>query len=113
MKPKSFPQFIQNLPEADLPVSGIRGWLFNGENGQVLFIRAEKKTLLPEHKHGDQWGIVVAGRMELTIGSSTDTYRQGDSYFIPSGTLHKAILEEGFQALDYFADRDRYETKST
>lgn len=111
MTAKQFPQFIQNLPQADLPVSGIRGWLFNGEKGQLLFIRAEQKTLLPEHKHGDQWGIVVAGRMELTIGTSTGTYRQGDSYFIPAGTLHKATLEQGFLALDYFADRDRYHTK--
>ena len=111
MKPQTFPEFIQNLSEADLPLTGARGWLVNSENGQVLFILAIAQTLLPEHKHGDQWGIVVDGEMELTIGERTDIYRKGDSYFIPAGTTHKAVLYKGLRALDFFADRDRYQTR--
>lgn len=107
----NFPEFIQNLPKADLPVDGIRGWLLNGENGQVLFLQADQKAVIPEHKHGDQWGIVIEGEMELTIGEKTKIYRKGDSYFIPAGTMHRAILYSGFCALDYFADTDRYKTK--
>jgi len=108
----NFPEFIQNLPEADLPVANIRGWLLNGENGQVLFIQADETTKIPEHKHGDQWGIVVAGEIELTIGDKTGIYRQGDSYNIPAGISHKAVLHKGFRALDIFADKDRYQTRS-
>ncbi|UCE05640.1 MAG: hypothetical protein JSW07_18900, partial [bacterium] len=63
-----FPEFIQNLPEADLPVDGIRGWLLNSENGQVLFLKVDEEAIISEHKHGDQWGIVIEGEMELTIG---------------------------------------------
>jgi quercetin dioxygenase-like cupin family protein len=111
MKPPLFPAFIKNLPEADLPVEGIRGWLLNGENGQVLFIVAEEETLLPEHSHGDQWGIVIDGEMKLTIGGKTEQFSQGDSYFIPAGTLHGGILYKGFRALDYFADKNRYSVK--
>jgi quercetin dioxygenase-like cupin family protein len=111
MNTPEFPEFIENLPRADLPVEGIRGWLLNGENGQLLFLRADQKTIIPEHKHGDQWGIVIEGEVELTIGGKTATYRQGDSYFIPAGTLHKAVLYKGFRALDYFADKDRYQTR--
>ena len=111
MKTPEFPKFIQNLPEADLPVDGIRGWLLNSNNGQVLFLRADRKSIVPEHTHGDQWGIVVEGEMELTIGNKAEIYRPGNSYFIPAGTTHKAIIYKGFCALDYFADSDRYKSK--
>lgn len=112
MKSHDFPEFIQNLPEADLPVDTVHGWLLNGENGQVLFIQTDETTKISEHKHGDQWGIVVMGELELTIGDKTGIYRQGDSYNIPAGTPHKAVLQKGFRALDIFADKDRYRTKS-
>jgi len=105
-----FPEFIQDLPEADLPVTGIRGWLLNSEKGQVLFILADEKTVIPGHKHCDQWGIVIDGEMELTIGDKTAIYQQGDSYFIPAGTIHEAILHKGFRALDFFSNRDHYRT---
>ena len=100
MKTPEFPEFIQKLHEADLPIDGIRGWLQNGENGQVLFLQTDQKTILPQHKHGDQWGIVIEGEMDFTIGDRTETYRQGDSYFIPARTMHGAILympESGFR----------------
>jgi quercetin dioxygenase-like cupin family protein len=111
MKKSTFPEFIKNLPEADLPVAGIRGWLLNSENGQLLFLQADETIRLPEHTHGDQWGIVVDGKMELTIGEKTNAYGQGDSYFIPAETPHKATLYKGFRVLDFFADKDRYRVK--
>ena len=64
-----------------------------------------------EHSHGNQWGIVVAGEMELTIGGETRVFGQGDSYYIPAGVTHGAILYAGFRALDFFEDRDRYKVK--
>lgn len=112
MTTHGFPEFIQNLPEADLPVSGVCGWLLNGDNGQILFIQANVTTRIPEHMHGDQWGIVVEGEIELTIGEKTGIYHRGDSYYIPEGTPHKAVLYKGFRALDIFADKDRYQIKS-
>ena len=112
MKAPEFPEFIKNLPEADLPVDGCRGWLVQSENGQVMFLTAEQQVKIPPHNHGDQWGFVIEGQMELTIGERTGTYRQGDSYFIPAGTMHKAILHKGFRALDYFADKNRYNMKT-
>ena len=94
-----------------MPVEGARAWLVQGENGQVMFLIAERQLQIPAHSHGDQWGIVIEGQMELTIGEKTATYHQGDSYFIPAGTMHKAILYKGFRVLDYVADEDRYKTK--
>jgi len=111
MKTVQFPEFVKNLPEADLPVQGIRGWLLNSENGQVLFLKTEQTTDIPMHQHGDQWGIVIEGSIALTIAEKTETYNQGESYFIPAGTMHGAVLHEDCRVLDYFADKERYRIK--
>ncbi len=113
MKSPEFPQFVRKLPRADLPLEELKGWLLRGEDGQVLLLQVDQEQSVPEHTHGDQWGIVIDGEMELTVAGRTDTYRRGDSYFIPAGTPHKAILHEGIRVLDLFADRDRYGVKAS
>ena len=108
MKIPEFPRFIRSLPKGDIPIEGADAWILQGIDKQILLLEVHEEQDLPEHQHGDQWGIVFDGEMELTIGEETETYRRGDSYFIPAGTPHKAILHGGFRALDIFADRDRY-----
>ncbi len=107
-----FPAFVRSLPEADLPFEGLRGWLLQSESGQILFNESDIEVSVPEHSHGNQWGIVIDGKIELTIGDQTQTYSRGDTYFIPAGTAHRARIHPGFQALDYFADRNRYRPRS-
>ena len=109
--PQTFPPFVRSLPEADLPFPGLRGWLLTGESGQVLFLEARSEVVVPEHTHGDQWGFVVAGRIELTKGGETAALAPGESYVIPAGTPHGARLFAGTLAVDYFADRDRYRAR--
>ncbi|MBC8496393.1 MAG: cupin domain-containing protein [Anaerolineales bacterium] len=108
MSSSNFPAFVQSLPEADLPFAGLRGWLLTSESGQILFNESDVEMSVPEHSHGDQWGVVIDGKIELTIGTRTRTYSRGDTYFIPDGTVHRARIHPGFRAIDYFADRDRY-----
>jgi hypothetical protein len=106
--PNEFPAFVRDLPEADLPFEGLRGWLLQSDSGQVLFNESEVEVSVPEHSHGDQYGIVIAGEIDLTIGGRTRTFRRGDTYFIPGGTGHGALIRSGFRAVDYFSDWDRY-----
>jgi len=103
-----FPAFVRRLPKADLPFAGLRGWLLQSDCGQVLFNESRVELVVPKHSHGDQWGAVLAGSIELTIGGHTRHYGRGDTYFIPAGTPHKARIHPGFRAVDYFADRNRY-----
>jgi len=112
MKAERFPEFVKNLPEADQPLEGLRAWLLQGETMQIIFMEAEREVLLPRHAHGDQWGVVVSGRMELTIGEETRICNPGDSYFIPAGVLHYGRLGKGFRAVDCFADKDRYSPRN-
>jgi hypothetical protein len=111
MNDTSFPSFVRALPAAALPFNGLRGWLLQSDSGQVLFNEADTAVAVGEHSHGDQWGIVIDGTIELTIGGRTNTYAQGASYFIPAGTPHSARIFPGFRALDVFADKSRYQVR--
>ena len=67
MNSSGFPDFIKKLPEANIPVNGLNGWLLKSNDGQLLFNESEVETTVPDHSHGDQWGIVIDGTIELTI----------------------------------------------
>jgi mannose-6-phosphate isomerase-like protein (cupin superfamily) len=108
IKTSEFPAFLQSLPEADLPYDGLRGWLLQSESGQVLFNESDIELTVPEHSHGSQWGVVIDGKIDLTIGDQTQTYTCGDTYFIPPGTLYQARIYPGFRTVDYFANQNRY-----
>ena len=106
-----YPNVITQLPEADIPFKGVRGWLSQAEDHQIVFFEIEAIGEVAEHKHGAQWGTVYKGEMELTIGGVTKTYRQGDSYFIPEGVLHSAVFKTRTWLMDFFADKERYKAK--
>jgi hypothetical protein len=112
MESSEFPAFVRGLPEADLPFDGLRGWLLQSDAGQVSFNEADVEVAVPEHSHGDQWGVVIDGKIDLTIGGHTRTYTRGETYFIPAGTPHRARIHPGFRAVDYFADRERYRVRA-
>ena len=108
MKLSEFPSFVRSLPEADLPFEGLRGWLLQSDSGQVLFNESDIEVSVPDHSHGNQWGVVISGKIEMTIGNQTRMYSRGDTYFIPAGTVPRARIYPGFRAVDYFADQSHY-----
>ncbi len=103
-----YPQLISNLPEADIPFEGVRGWLSQAESHQIVFFEIEAIGGVVEHKHGAQWGVVFEGEMELRIGEETRTYQKGDHYYIPEGVLHSARFNTKTYLMDFFADKERY-----
>jgi quercetin dioxygenase-like cupin family protein len=111
MAQAEFPKLITELPQADIPFPGVRGWISQATNHQIVFMDIDPVGEVPAHSHGEQWGIVVAGEMELTIGDQTRRYGPGDSYHIPAGVVHGAKFLSHFQAIDVFADPERYRPK--
>lgn len=107
----TFPPMIEDLPDIDLPMEGVRGKLLQGTDNQVVFFDIQATGVIPEHSHGAQWGIIVEGQVELTIGGQTRTYQKGDAYYIPAGVPHSARSTVPFKALDVFDDVDRYRPK--
>ena len=109
----AFPEFIRNLPKADIPFEGVRGWLSQSGDHQIVFFDIEPIGEIAPHSHGEQWGVVVEGEMELTIDGHTKRYGPGDSYHIPAGVVHGARFLSHFRVIDVFADANRYKPKAT
>ncbi|MFH1681106.1 MAG: cupin domain-containing protein [Candidatus Eisenbacteria bacterium] len=111
MSESAFPPMIKRLPEADIPFPGVRGWISQGEDHQIVFLEIEPIGEVSPHSHGEQWGFVVEGEMELTVGNETKRYRAGDAYHVEAGVVHAAKFLKRFRAIDFFADKDRYRPK--
>lgn len=103
-----YPEVITSLPRADILFEGVKGWLSQAADHQIVFFEIQAIGEVAEHTHGDQWGIVFDGEMDLTIGGETRTFRRGDRYFIPESVPHKATFRKKTRLMDFFADRDRY-----
>ncbi len=106
-----FPKIITSLPEADIEFEGVRGWIAQGDNHQIVFFEIESSAEVSEHSHNAQWGIVVKGEMELTIEGKTEVYRKGDEYFIPTHAKHSAKFLTKCRVIDFFTDKTRYKPK--
>lgn len=106
-----FPEPILNLPEADIPLKGISAYLSQGSDHQIIFMRFAEDVDLPEHSHEAQWGVVLEGRILLTIGDKTNIYQKGDRYFIPKGTKHSGKIFAGYADMTFFHQKDRYSVK--
>ncbi len=111
MSTAAFPEFVTNLPEADIPFPGVRGWISQAPGHQIIFMDIDPIGEVAPHRHGEQWGIVVEGEMKLTIGGVTKTFSAGDSYHIPAGTEHGATFTTRVRVIDVFADVNRYRPK--
>jgi len=106
-----FPEPIRNLPEADIPFSGIKAYLSQAQNHQVLFWEFTEDVEVPEHSHEAQWGVVLEGRIDLTIEGVERTYSKGDRYFIDKGERHSAKVYAGYADITFFNQKDRYRPK--
>ena len=106
-----FPEIITNLPEADIPIEGLHSYLLQGENQQVVFMSFDDDVEVPEHSHAAQWGVVLDGETELTIGGMKQTLSKGDTYFIPKDVIHSAKIKKGYRDLTLFDQKERYKAE--
>ncbi len=111
VKSKIFPTPVSDLPQADIPVDGLKAYLSQGDNHQVIFMEFEKDTEIPEHSHKSQWGIVLDGKIDVTAEGKTTTYKKGDSYFLPDGTKHSVKIYAGYCDITFFDEKERYKQK--
>lgn len=106
-----FPDPIKNLPEANIPLEGIKAYLSQSDTHQIIFMEFAKDVELPEHSHAAQIGIVLEGRIDLMIGGNKETYTKGDRYYIPEGILHSGKIYAGYADITFFDEPDRYSRK--
>ena len=103
----NFPDFIRALPTVDSPLP-LRGWMLRDDGGLAMFYELPDGCTVPEHAHGAQWGVVLEGTVEFTIGGETRIYGRGDTFSIGDGVAHSAVISPGYRGIDVFADADRY-----
>jgi quercetin dioxygenase-like cupin family protein len=106
-----FPEPIRNLPLADMPFAGVTAHLSQADTHQIIFMHFAEDTPLPEHAHAPQWGIVLEGKIDMTIEGVSKTYTKGDRYFIPDGAKHSGKIHAGYADMTFFAQKDRYSAK--
>jgi quercetin dioxygenase-like cupin family protein len=106
-----YPGWIKSLPEIDIPLEGVRGWLLQAEGRQAVFFDIDPIGEIPIHTHGAQFGIVIEGEMSLTIDGETRRYTSGDAYCIPAGAEHGAVFHSRVRVIDFFDEPARYSPK--
>ncbi|MGD8477793.1 MAG: cupin domain-containing protein [Burkholderiales bacterium] len=107
------PDIISRLPEAELPFasSAVKTSVLQSNHGQLVFFQIYEDVEIPPHSHKAQWGTVLEGEVELTIGGETRMYRPGDSYYIAPGVEHSAKAPAGSKVIDFFEEPDHYKLK--
>ena len=108
-----FPEPIKNLPEADIPIEGIKAYLSQSDTHQIIFMEFEKDVDLPEHSHAAQMGIVLEGQIDLIIDGKKKTYTKGDRYYISTGALHSGRIYAGYADITFFDEPNRYSMKKS
>ena len=103
-----FAPLIRALPQVENPVVPLNGWLLHGEQALAMFYELPEGADLQEHAHGAQWGVVLAGRVDFTIGGTTTTFGPGDTYSIDAGVPHSAFMHPGTVGIDVFGDPHPY-----
>jgi len=108
-----YPRMISSLPQADIAFRGVKGWILQGREKQLVFMEIEPIGEVTEHTHSAQFGMVLEGEMSLTIGGDTKRYRKGDTYYIPDGVSHSAVFHSKVYVVDLFDEPARYKQKKS
>lgn len=106
-----FPEPIRHLPEADVPLKGIKAYLSQSDSHQIIFMEFQKDVDLPEHSHAAQFAVVLEGQVELTIEGERKLYTKGDRYYIPEGMRHSGKIYAGYAEITFFNEPARYARK--
>jgi len=78
------------------PVPGCRMRTPFGENLMLSYLEMDEGAEIPLHDHPhEQGGILISGKMQLTIGEETRVVSPGSMYLIPPNVPHRAIAIDG------------------
>ena len=106
-----FPEPILNLPEANIPLEGVKAYLLQGDNYQIIFMEFKKDAKIPEHSHESQWEIILEGKVDYWEDGIKHSYLKGDRFFIPKGKKHSAKVYAGYASVVFFNQKERYKKK--
>lgn len=87
------------------PVPGCRMRTPYGQHLMLSFLEMDPGAEVPLHHHPhEQGGILLEGRLMLTIGEETRVVEPGAMFLIPPFTPHRAVALDGpVKVLDVFS----------
>jgi quercetin dioxygenase-like cupin family protein len=94
---------IQTLAAIEV-LPGVRIRAPYGKNLMLSYLEMDQGAVVPFHSHPhEQGGILLKGKMELTIGDEVRLVEPGAMYLIAPYVRHQAVAVEGpMVALDIF-----------
>jgi len=67
-----------------------------GENLMLSYLEMDEGAEIPRHDHPhEQGGMLLKGRLELTIGDEVRIVEPGAMFIIPPNTPHRAVAVDG------------------
>ena len=95
---------IASVPQFE-PLPGVHIRTPFGRHIMLSYLEMDDGAVVPMHSHPhEQAGMLIRGRMELTIGDETRTVEPGAMFIIPPHTPHRAVAVGGpLLALDIFS----------
>lgn len=106
---------LNGIPPIEI-FPGVRIRTPHGKNLMLSYVEIEEGAVVSLHHHPhEQGGIVLSGRMELTIGEETRILGPGEMYLIPPSVPHRATAVGGpVVAMDVFSPvREDYAARMT
>ena len=86
---------IKNIAPLQI-VPGCRIRTPYGQNIMMSYLEMDEGAEVPLHHHPhEQCGMLLKGRMELTIGDETQKCQAGSMFIIPPNTPHRAVAIDG------------------
>ncbi|MBF6594809.1 MAG: cupin domain-containing protein [Thermaceae bacterium] len=95
----TFPEWFKAFKHVEL-WPGMHMAVLSGHNGQAGFQEISEETLVPEHSHAGQWGVVLEGQVEFVMNGHSHLYKKGEYYHIPAGVPHSAKIAAGTAFID-------------
>ena len=95
---------IKNFPTVEIQ-PGVRIRAPYGKNLLLSYLEMDEGAVVPLHNHPhEQAGILLEGKLEMTIGDEVKVVEAGSMFFVPSNVYHKAVVVGGpAVALDIFS----------
>ena len=87
------------------PLPGIRLRAPHGERIMLSYLEMDAEAEVPLHSHPhEQAGMLLKGKLQLTIGDETRIMEPGNMYIVPGGVPHRAVAIDGpVLVLDIFS----------
>lgn len=96
--------YHKEVKKVDMGKGVIRQDFANGKNMNVLHWNMDDGSEVGTHTHPqEQFGYVIKGGFDLTIGDEKFVLKEGDAYLVPADIPHSFVAIGDTEAIDVFA----------